>query len=131
MNPFKLITRPFKDVADAITMPFKAIFVVGLCAVINYMTSPGHWWVQWVALGMGIAVLVAWARAAKTIALLALIAWVGYKIYQRYGADARAKYDAWVAKTSPQAKDVMDVFNAGAARINALDVKPSGGASVH
>jgi uncharacterized membrane protein YebE (DUF533 family) len=79
---------------------------------------------------MGIAVLVAWARAAKTIALLALIAWVGYKIYQRYGADARAKYDAWVAKTSPQAKDVMDVFNAGPAGLKAIDAAP-GSAAVH
>ena len=23
--------------------------------VINLMTSPGHWWVQWAALGIGIA----------------------------------------------------------------------------
>lgn len=26
-----------------------------LLFVINWMTSPGHWWVQWAALGIGIA----------------------------------------------------------------------------
>ena len=67
MNPIKFITRPVRDLTQAIVMPFKALFVVGLCFVINWMTSPGHWWVQWVALGMGIAVLVAWARAAQSI----------------------------------------------------------------
>jgi hypothetical protein len=130
MNPFKLITRPVKDVTDAIFMPFKALFVVGLCGIINYMTYSGTWWVKWVALGMGIAVVVAFARAAKTIALLALIAWVGYKIYQRYGADMRAKYDEWVGKTNPQAKDVMDVWNAGPAGLKAID-GARGSAAVH
>lgn len=51
--------RPIKDLTDAVTMPFRALFVVGICWVINAMTSPGHWWVWWVALGMGIATLVA------------------------------------------------------------------------
>jgi hypothetical protein len=83
MNPIKFITRPVRDLTQAIVMPFKALFVVGLCFVINWMTSPGHWWVQWVALGMGIAVLVAWARAAKTLLLLGLVAFVGWKIYEQ------------------------------------------------
>lgn len=30
-----------------------AIFL--LLVVINWMTSPGEWWVQWAALGIGIA----------------------------------------------------------------------------
>jgi fatty acid desaturase len=51
--------NPVRTLREAITLPFTAIFVVGLCFVINWMTAPGFWWVQWVALGMGIAVFCA------------------------------------------------------------------------
>lgn len=120
MNPIKFVTRPIRNLTEAIVMPFRALFVVGLCALINWMTSPGHWWVQWVALGMGIAVLVAWARAAKTLLVLGLVAFVGWKIYQRYGDAARARFDDWVARTQPQAAEIIDIVrgrgDAGPAR---------------
>ena len=93
MNPIKLVTRPIRNLTEAIVMPLRALFVVGLCALINWATSPGQWWVQWVALGMGIAVLVAWARAARTLVVLGIVAWVGWKIYQRYGATARTRFE--------------------------------------
>lgn len=71
--------NPFQSLGSAVTLPLKAVFVVGLCFVINAMTTPGHWWVQWVALGMGISVVVAWWRALKVLvaggALVALAAW--------------------------------------------------------
>ncbi len=62
---------------------FKFLFIgpliVGVCFVINLMTSPGDWWVQWVALGIGIAwvaslftVLRALILAGGLVALLAL-----------------------------------------------------------
>ena len=38
MNPFKIVTRPVKDVAEALVMPFRALFVVGLTGLINAMT---------------------------------------------------------------------------------------------
>ena len=54
--------------------------VVALCFVINWMTSPGDWWVQWVALGVGIAwvislfrVLAAVAVAGGVVAFIALL----------------------------------------------------------
>ena len=31
MNPLAFITRPVKDLTNAVVMPFKAVFVVGLC----------------------------------------------------------------------------------------------------
>jgi hypothetical protein len=97
MNPVELLTRPVGNVIDAFSMLFRAVFVVGLCYVINRMTSPGVWWVQWVALGMGIAVLVAWARALRSIVGTAIVGYVGYWIYKRYGEQARAQFDAWRA----------------------------------
>ena len=33
----------------------KAPFILAFLFVINLLTSPGHWWVQWPALGLGIA----------------------------------------------------------------------------
>jgi hypothetical protein len=110
MNPIRFVTRPIRNLVDAVVMPFKAIFVVGLCALINAMTFHGVWWVKWVALGMGIAVLVAFARAAKTLATLALLAWAGWWLHKRYGAAAKAKFDEWAARTQPQAAQVLELI---------------------
>ena len=115
MHPFAFATRPVKHIADAVIMPFKALFVVGLTGLINAVTFHGVWWFKWVALGMGIAVLVSLARAAKTLLLLALVAWVGWKIFQRYGAAARQRFDDWVARTQPQAAQVLQALRAPAA----------------
>ncbi|MDQ2778768.1 MAG: 2TM domain-containing protein [Pseudomonadota bacterium] len=108
MGLFQSATRPFSHVADAVFMPFKAVFVVGLCWIINALTYNGHWWVQWVALGMGIATAVALARGIKALLLLALVAWVGNKLYRRYGSAARQRFDDWVDKTQPGAARVLD-----------------------
>jgi hypothetical protein len=121
MNPLRFITRPVRDLTQAVVLPFKALFVVGLCGFINWMTSPGHWWVQWVAFGMGIAVIVAWARAARTLLLLAVVGWVGWKIYQRYGEAARQRFDEWVARTQPQAAEVVQMFRTPARRADVVD----------
>ena len=110
MSLLSPLLRPVKNLTDAIFMPFKAIFVVGLCGLINAMTFHGQWWVQWVALGMGIAVLVAFARAARTLLTLALVAWVGAWIYRRYGQQAREQFDDWVQRTQPQTGQVLQVF---------------------
>jgi hypothetical protein len=99
--------RPIRDLTQMVTMPFKAAFVVGLCFVINQMTSPGHAWWHWVALGMGIATLVALGRGLRTLLVLALAAWVGKKLLQRYGPSVRAAFDAWVAREQPGWADVV------------------------
>ncbi len=107
MSSRSFITSPIHALADAVVMPLKALFVVALCATINALTYSGYWWFMWVALGMGIATVVALARAAKTLLLLALAAWVGFKIYQLYGQAARKQFDAWVAQRQPQAAEVL------------------------
>ena len=65
-----LITGPFKDIVSAITLPFRALFVIGLTGFINWMTFSGTWWFKWVAFGMGIAVLLALARAREVLAAI-------------------------------------------------------------
>ncbi|MBL8520146.1 MAG: hypothetical protein JNK75_05690 [Betaproteobacteria bacterium] len=81
MNPLK----PAQEVLDAVVFPFKALGILALCATINWMTAPGHWWVQWVALGLGIATVVKIARALKVLFIagaltaLAVAAWHWWK----------------------------------------------------
>ena len=94
MNPLAPITNTYEAVASL----FRFAFVVGLCFAINALTSPGHWWAQWVAFGMGIAVVVAWARAIKSVLGAFILGAIGVWIYKRYGADARAKFEAWNAQ---------------------------------
>ena len=131
MSLFSFITAPLKDVTAAVLMPFKAVFVVGLCGAINAMTFHGVWWVKWVALGMGIAVVLSLARAAKTLLLLALVAWAGTKIYQRYGQAARQTFDAWVAKTQPDAAAVLSALRAPRADAMAQNAASSAPGPVH
>lgn len=81
--------RPIRDLGRALTMPLKALFVVALCAVINLLASPGHWWVQWVALGMGIATVVALARGLRSALALGLLALAGAWLLRRLRGGAQ------------------------------------------
>ena len=99
--------NPIRDLTRAVTMPFKALFVVGLCALINAMTSPGHWWFQWVALGMGLATLVVLAKGLRAALALGLAAFAGWWLYRRHGAAARDTFAQWAAQSQPRAADVL------------------------
>lgn len=58
---------------------FVGPFVLVLLFIINLMTSPGHWWVQWAALGIGIAWLISLLRVLRAAVLLGgLAALVAY-----------------------------------------------------
>lgn len=97
---------PFKSLTTAVTLPFTAIFVVGLTGLINAMTTPGHWWFKWVALGMGIAVLVAWGRLLRLLlvaVLAALAARFALKWFDRSGrGQANAAPDSDATRTPSQ-----------------------------
>ena len=53
MNPLRFVTRPIRDLTQAVVMPFRALFVIALTGFINWMTYDGQWWFKWVAFGMG------------------------------------------------------------------------------
>ena len=53
--------------------------------VINLMTSPGHWWVQWAALGIGIAWFFALFRVLRAVILAGGLAALGIYLFNRYG----------------------------------------------
>ncbi|MFO1327391.1 MAG: hypothetical protein U1F56_08530 [Rubrivivax sp.] len=120
--------NPIQDLTRMLTTPLKALFVVGLCAVVNSMTYAGTWWVKWVALGMGIATLLSLARGLRTLLVLAALWWVGRALYARYGAAARERFDAWVASRDPQwsgtrqaMAEVMGLLRPGGPVVTAAD----------
>ncbi len=44
--------------------------ILGLLVVINLTTSPGHWWVQWAALGIGIAWVISLIRVIGALVVV-------------------------------------------------------------
>lgn len=57
--------------------------VLCLLVVINLMTSPGQWWVQWPALGLGIAWVISLFKVLRAVViaggLAALVAFINSK----------------------------------------------------
>jgi hypothetical protein len=51
--------------------------------VINLMTSPGHWWVQWAALGIGIAWFVSLLRVIRAVIIAGGLAALGAVLFNR------------------------------------------------
>jgi hypothetical protein len=44
-----------RGLLHSVNFLIKGPFILLILVVINLITSPGHWWVQWAALGIGIA----------------------------------------------------------------------------
>ena len=44
--------------------------ILVLLVVINVTASPGHWWVQWAALGIGIAWVISLLRVVQALVVL-------------------------------------------------------------
>ena len=67
--------RTLRALRFLVTGPVILAFLV----VINAMTSPGHWWVKWAALGIGIAWIFSLARVIRAMVLVGgLLALIGY-----------------------------------------------------
>ena len=63
----------------AVKFLFTGPLILLLLLVVNVMTSPGHWWVQWAALGIGIAWVISLFRVLRAVILLGgLAALVAY-----------------------------------------------------
>ena len=70
---------------------FTAPFILILLVIINWVTTPGHWWVQWAALGIGIAWVLALFRVMRAIVLVGGLAALGVFLAQKSkgGSDSR------------------------------------------
>jgi hypothetical protein len=53
----------------AVKFLFMGPLIVAFLFVINLMTSPGEWWVQWAALGIGIAWVISLFKVLRAIVL--------------------------------------------------------------
>ena len=71
-----MIDGPFAVFAlwRAVKFLFIAPLILALLFVINLMTSPGTWWVQWPALGLGIAWVISGLRVLKAAIVVGGIA---------------------------------------------------------
>ena len=49
---------------------FTAPLILVFLFVINVMTSPGEWWVQWAALGLGIAWVINLMKVLRTLVVV-------------------------------------------------------------
>ena len=63
--------------AKAVSFLIKAPFILAFLFLINVMTSPGQWWVQWAALGIGIAWIISLMRVIRAVILAGGLAAVG------------------------------------------------------
>jgi hypothetical protein len=68
-----MIASPFKTYR-AFKFLFVGPLVLCLLVVINLMTSPGQWWVQWPMLGIGIAWVISLMRVLRAAVLVGGIA---------------------------------------------------------
>ena len=67
----------------AVKFLFMAPFIVALLFVINLMTWSGQWWVQWAALGLGIAWMVSLFRVIRAAVLAGGLAALGALLLSR------------------------------------------------
>ena len=74
------MSGPLGRVKFLITAPF----IVLLCLVINVMTSPGQWWVQWAALGLGIAWVINLFKLVRDIVVLGGLAAFSAYLFSRH-----------------------------------------------
>jgi hypothetical protein len=63
--------------ARAVSFLIKAPFILAFLILINLMTSPGHWWVQWAALGLGIAWILSLMRVIRAVIVAGGLAALG------------------------------------------------------
>jgi len=68
---------------------FMAPVILAFLTVVNLMTSPGVWWVQWAALGLGIAWFIKLFRLIQAVVIAGGLAALGYYLWNRFGDPGR------------------------------------------
>jgi hypothetical protein len=68
---------------EAVKFLFVGPLVLLLLLFINLMTSPGFWWWQWAALGIGIAWLISLLRVIRALVLVGGLAALGAYLARR------------------------------------------------
>jgi len=66
---------------------FVAPLILVMLVVINFLTSPGDWWVQWAALGLGIAWVICLLRLIRTAIVMGGLTALGVYLWRRKQPD--------------------------------------------
>ena len=74
-----MVFGPLRRVKFLVIAPF----IVLMLLVINVMASPGQWWVQWAALGIGIAWVINFFKLIRDIVVLGGLAAFGAYLFNR------------------------------------------------
>jgi len=64
--------------------------ILAMLTVINVMTSPGDWWVQWAALGIGIAWVISLFRVLRALVIAGGLAALATWVVRRRARDVHA-----------------------------------------
>ena len=67
----------------AVKFLFVAPLILAFLFVVNLMTSPGDWWVQWAALGLGIAWIASLLHVVRAVILAGGLAALGAYLFSR------------------------------------------------
>jgi hypothetical protein len=67
----------------AVRFLFVGPLVLLLLVVINWITSPGYWWVKWAALGIGIAWIISLFRVLRALVVVGGLAALGAWLYSK------------------------------------------------
>lgn len=74
----------------AVKFLFTGPLILLMLFVINLMTSPGHWWVQWAALGIGIAWVASLFRVIRALVLAGGLAALAAVLMKGSGSGPRS-----------------------------------------
>ena len=72
-----------KQTIDAFRFLFVGPLILLLLLVINWLTSPGDWWVQWAALGIGIAWVISLLRVVRAAVVVGGLSALGLYLWKR------------------------------------------------
>jgi hypothetical protein len=72
--------RTFRAIRFLITGPL----ILAMLFVINVVTSPGHWWVQYAAMGIGIAWVLSLFRVIRSVIVVGGLAALSYLAYRYF-----------------------------------------------
>lgn len=74
-----------RDTIGAFKFLFIGPAVLMMLVVINWLTSPGDWWVQWAALGIGIAWFICLLKVIRAAIIVGGLSALGLYLWKRRG----------------------------------------------
>ena len=78
-----------RNTFGAVKFLFMGPLILALLVVINLMTWSGHWWVQWAALGIGIAWVSSLFKVLRALVVAGGLAAVGAAMAAYLGTQQR------------------------------------------